>query len=112
MNPQQEKTKARSKNYSQDEIYTLVDLVEENKSKLFGSLSASVTFEEKSSLWDQIANDLSSQHGVHRSRDGVTKKWSNLLWKHKPLIADKIKCQKNWGWTSRCRVNSIGGKDP
>ena len=97
MNSQQEKTKARSKNYSQGEIYTLVDLVEENKSKLFGSLSASLTFEEKSSLWDQIANDLSSQHGVHRSRDDVTKKWSNLLCKHKPLIADKIKSVRKLG---------------
>ena len=44
MNPQHEKTKARSKNYSDDDIYALVDLVEENKSKLFGSLNASLIF--------------------------------------------------------------------
>ena len=91
MDPQQEKTKARSKNYSQEEINTLVDLVQENKFRLFGSFSESLTFEEKASHWDHIASDLTSQYGVHRSRDDVTKKWSNLLCKHKPLIADKIK---------------------
>ena len=97
MDPQQEKTKARSKNYSQEEINTLVDLLQENKARLFGSFSASLTFEEKASLWDQIASGLTSQHGVHRSRDDVTKKWSNLLCKHKPLIADKIKSIRKTG---------------
>ena len=86
MDHQQEKTKARSKNYSQEEINTLVDLMQENKSRLFGSLSASLKYEEKSSIWDQIANDLTTQHDVHRSRDDVTKKWSNLLCKHRPLL--------------------------
>ena len=97
MDSQQEKTKARSKNYSQEEINTLVDLVHENKSRLFGSSSASLTFEEKASLWNQIASGLTTQHGVHRSRDDVTKKWSNLLCKHKPLIADKIKSIRKTG---------------
>ena len=46
MDHQQEKTKARSKNYSQEEINTLVDMVQENKSRLFGSLSASLTNEK------------------------------------------------------------------
>ena len=64
---------------------------------MFGSFSASLTFEEKASSWDQIASDLTSQHGVHRSRDDVTKKWSNLLCKHKPLIADKIKSIRKTG---------------
>ena len=50
MDPQQEKTKTRSKNYSQEEINTLFDLVQENKSRLFGSISASLTIEEKASL--------------------------------------------------------------
>ena len=119
MDPQQEKTKARSKNYSQEEINTLVDLVQENKSKLFGSLSASLTFEEKASLWDQIAQDLTSQHGVYRSRDDVTKKWSDLLCKHKPLIADKIKSVRNTGGgpadaeltSLEEKIHSIRGKE-
>ena len=71
--------------------------MQENKSRLFGSLSASLTYEEKSSIRDQIANDLTTQHGVHRSRDDVTKKWSNLLWKDKPLIADQIKSVRKTG---------------
>ena len=82
--------------------------MQENKSKLFGSLNASLTFEEKASLWDQIANDLTSQHGVHRSRDDVTKKWSNLLSKHKPLIADKIKSiRKTGGGPAGAELNPL-----
>ena len=119
MDHQQEKTKARSKNYSQEEINTLVDMVQENKSRLFGSLSASLTYEEKSSIWDQIANDLTTKHGVDRSRDDVTKKWSNILCKHKPLIADKIKSvRKTGGGPAEAeltyleeKIHSIRGKE-
>ena len=70
-----------------------------NLSYLVALVHLRITFEEKASLWDQIANDLISQHGVHRSvsRDDVTKKWSNLLCKHKPLVADKIKSVRKTG---------------
>ena len=109
--PSTRKTKARSKNYSQESIWC--------KKINLGSLSASLTYGEKSSIWDQIANDLTTQHGVHRSRDDVTKKWSNVPCKHKPLIADKIKSvRKTGGGPAEAeltyleeKIHSIRGKE-
>ena len=92
-----EKSKPRSKNFSSEEMNSLVDLIQEEKSKLFGSLSASFTFEEKNKVWDDLASRLSALHGTVRNRDDVIKKWSNLLSKHKPLIADKIASMNKTG---------------
>ena len=39
--------KTRAKNFSNDEITTLVDLVLENKSKLFGAFSSKLTSSDK-----------------------------------------------------------------
>ena len=72
-------------------------LILEKISQLFGSLSASFTFEEKNTVWDEVASGLSALHGTSRNRDDVLKKWSNLLIKHKPLIADKIASMKKTG---------------
>ena len=92
-----EKSKPRAKNFSSEEINFLVDLILEKKSQLFGSLSASFNFEEKNTVWDEVASGLSTLHGTSRNRDDVVKKWSNLLSKHKPLIADKIASMKKTG---------------
>ena len=85
-----ELSKTRSKNFSTEEVHCLVDLLQEHKSQLFGSFSASFTFEEKNIVWDEVASKLSSLYGVTRTRDDILKKWSNLLSKYKPLIADKL----------------------
>ena len=114
----EEKSKPRAKNYSSEEINCLVDLVQEKKSQLFGSLSASFTFEEKNKVWDDLASRLSALHGTVRNRDDVIKKWSNLLSKHKPLIADKIASRnKTGGGPPGCaltpledKIKSIKGK--
>ena len=44
--------KTRGKNFCADECALLVDLVQENKSELFGALSSSLTSEEKISSWE------------------------------------------------------------
>ena len=92
-----EKSKPRAKNFSSEEINSLVDLILEKKSQLFGSLSASFNFEEKNTVWDEVASGLSTLHGTSRNRDDVLKKWSNLLSKHKPLIADKLASMEKTG---------------
>ena len=43
--------KIRAKNFCPDECELLVDLVQENKHKLFGALSSSLTNEEKNIIW-------------------------------------------------------------
>ena len=48
--------KTRAKNFSSDEISSLVDLVLENKSKLFGALSCSLTIDGNNNVWADIAN--------------------------------------------------------
>ena len=92
-----EKSKPRSKNISPKEMNTFVDLIQENRSKLFSNLSASFTFEEKKTVWDDVASRLSALHGTSRNREDILKKWSNLLSKHKPLIVDKIASMKKTG---------------
>ena len=47
--------KTRAKNFSKDEITTLVDLVLENKSKPFGASSSNLTLNDKKELWEDIA---------------------------------------------------------
>ena len=74
-----------------------MDLIQENRSKLFGSLSASFTFEEKNTVWVDVASRLSALHATSRNRQDVLKKLSNFLSKHKPLIADKIASMKKTG---------------
>ena len=116
---QTEKSKTRSKNFTLEETNSLVDLVQENRSKLFGSLSASLTFEEKTRVWEEIASKLSQLHGGLRTKDEITKKWANILTKHKPLIADKLSSVRKTGGGSpeaqltdlEEKIHSIKGRE-
>ena len=90
-------TKTRAKNFSNEEISTLVDLVMENKPKLFGSFSATSTFDEKNAIWEQIASTISQEHQTIRTKDDVFKKWTNILVKYKPIISDKLSSAKRTG---------------
>ena len=92
-----ENGKTRSKAFSQDEVMALVDLLDVNRSRLFGALSATLTMDEKNKVWQDIARKLSEQHGQMRTRYDVSKKWYNLLSKHKPRIADKIASARRTG---------------
>ncbi|KAI6661447.1 hypothetical protein LOD99_13319 [Oopsacas minuta] len=85
-----EKSKTRSKNFTQEEIMSLVDLIHEQKSKLFGALTSTLTFDDKNKIWEEISGRLSELHWNVRTRDYVMKKWYNILAKHKPRIADKL----------------------
>ena len=109
----------RSKNFTLEEITSLVDLIQENKSKLFGSFSASLTFEEKARVWEEIAFKLSQLHGGLRSKDDITKKWASILTKHMPIIAGKLALVRKTGGGSpeaqlTCleeKVHSIKGRE-
>ena len=58
-------SKTRSKNFSIQENNTLVDLILENKANLFGALSSSLTFDEKSAIWGhQKARMMCSKNGA------------------------------------------------
>ena len=111
--------KTRAKNFSSDEISSLVDLVLENKSKLFGALSCSLTFDEKNNVWAEIANEISQSHGSIRSKEDVSKKLSNVLAKHKPIISDKVLSARKTGGGSpeaeltelEAKLKSIKGKE-
>ena len=58
--------KARAKNFYSDEITQLVDLVLENKSKLFGALSSSLSYDEKNKIWEDIAKEKSQTVFKHK----------------------------------------------
>ena len=111
--------KTRAKNFSSDEISSL-DLFLENKSKkLFGALSCSLTFDENNNVWQDIANEISQSHGTFRSKEDVSKKWSNVLAKHKPIISDKVLSARKTGGGSpeaeltelEAKLKSIKGKE-
>ena len=44
----------------------LVDLVLENKSKLFGALSSSLSYDEKNKIWEDIAKEISQTVFKHK----------------------------------------------
>ena len=111
--------KSRAKNFSAEEIALLVDLVQENKPSLFGALSPSLTSEEKVNIWEDIAQKLSQANGTVRTKDDVSKKWSNILAKHKPIISDKLSSIRKTGGGSpegnlsemELKIKSIKGKE-
>ena len=65
--------KISAKNFCHDERELLVDLVQENKQKLFVVLSSSLTSEEKNIIWVDIAQQLSEAYGTKRTTDNVAK---------------------------------------
>ena len=112
--------KIRAKNFCPDEFALLVDIVQENKQKLFGALSSSLTSEEKNIIWGDIAQQLSEAYGTEITRDDVAKKWSNILAKYKPIIiSDKmISVRKTGGGSPEAnlsemelKIKSIKGKE-
>ena len=74
-----ENVKTRSKAFSQDEIMTLVDLLDADKSSLFGALSSTLTMDDKNKVREDISRKMYEQHGHVRTRDDVSKKWYNIL---------------------------------
>ena len=89
--------KTRTKNFSKEELATLVDLVSENKAELFGAFSTKLTQLDKDAIWEKTANTISPDHGTLRSKDEVSKKWCNILVKYKPIICDKLSSAKKTG---------------
>ena len=114
-----EKSRIRAKNFSQDEIKTMVDLIEENKASLFGALSSKLTFDDKNQIWEKIAGQISEMHGNIRTKDDISKKWHNTLSKYKPRIADKLASARKTGGgeAEACldhleeKISSIKGKE-
>ena len=100
--------KIRAKNFCPDECALLVDLVQENKQKLFGALSSSLTSEEKNIIWGDIAQQLSEAYRTERTKDDVAKKWSNILAKYKPIISDKmISVRKTGGGSPEANLSEM-----
>ena len=69
---------------------TLVDLLDADKPSVFGALSSTLKMDDKNNVWEEISEKISEQHRHVRTRDEVSKKWYNILSKHKPRIAVKI----------------------
>ena len=89
--------KTRAKNFSKEEINSLVDLILENRSQTFGGFSSKLTSSDKHAVWEEIARIISRNHTTIRSKDDVYKKWCNILAKHKPIISDKLSAAKKTG---------------
>ena len=90
---------------------SLVDLIHDQKSKLFGALTSILTFDDKNKIWEEISGRLSELHGNVRTRDDIMKKWYNTLTKHKPRIADKLaSARKTGGGPADADLNEIEAK--
>ena len=57
------------KKFSDDEIMTMVGIIEENKSKILGALSSTLTADDKNKIWEENAGQISERHGNTRTRD-------------------------------------------
>ena len=89
-----DQAKTRAKKFSDDEIMSLVDIVEGNKSTIFGALSSTLCADDKNKIWEKIAGQI---YRSTRTRDEISKKWYNILAKHKPRIAEKISSARRTG---------------
>ncbi|KAI6660707.1 Myb/SANT-like DNA-binding domain-containing protein 4 [Oopsacas minuta] len=95
-----EKSKTRSKNFTQEEIMSLVNLIHDQKSKLFGTLTSTLTFDDKNKIWEEISGRLSELHG-------------------NPRIADKLASARKTGGgpadadldEKEAKISSIKGKE-
>ena len=66
--------KIRANNFCPGKCALLVDLVQENKQKLFGALSSSLISDEKNIIWGDIAQELSEAYGTEGTKDDAAKK--------------------------------------
>ncbi|KAI6650079.1 Myb-related transcription factor, partner of profilin-like [Oopsacas minuta] len=97
---------------------SLVDLIHDQKSKLFGALTSTLTFDDKNKIWEEISGRLSELHGNVKPRD-VMKKWYNILTKLKPCMADKLASARKTGGGPEdadldeieAKISSIKGKE-
>lgn len=54
--------RTRKHNWSDEEVFRLLDYVEQNYDKLFGKLSSHLTYKEKRSMWEDIANKFNDRN--------------------------------------------------
>lgn len=72
--------KPRARNYKTSKIELLLDLAGKKKSTLVGRLSAAVTIEIKTKIWNDIAREFNAIIRVgDRSSKYLNKRWQNVL---------------------------------
>ena len=102
-----EESKTRSKrNFTQDEIMSLVDLIHDNKSKLFGSITSTLTIEDKNKISEEIAGRLFELHGNVRARDDIMKNGTTLYQNITLITLIRKHLRKNWRRTFRREFRS------
>ncbi|KAI6646870.1 hypothetical protein LOD99_9139 [Oopsacas minuta] len=89
---------------------SLVNPIHDQKSKLFGALTSTLTIDDKNKIWEEISGRLSELHGNVRTRDDVMKTWYNILTKHKPRIADKLASARKTGGPADADLDEIEAK--
>ena len=73
----------RKSNFSKAEIALLTEFVKENKDKLFGKLSPTLTKRIKDDLWKDCADRISALGLEKRSVEEIRVKFKNLKGKSK-----------------------------
>uniref|UniRef100_A0A8W8K7K0 Myb/SANT-like DNA-binding domain-containing protein n=1 Tax=Magallana gigas TaxID=29159 RepID=A0A8W8K7K0_MAGGI len=69
---------ARKPNYTNIEIETLIEEVQNNKDILNSAFSNIATNSSKQRIWTSIASKVSAVSGVERLAEDVKKKWRNI----------------------------------
>ncbi|XP_030267612.1 uncharacterized protein LOC115590188 [Sparus aurata] len=88
----------RKRNWREEEILFLVELVEERKLIIKGKFSPTLTSHDKKQAWEDIGNQLyTSQAFSHLSPADCEKKWYNVLSKSRPEIAAFKACSMRTG---------------
>lgn len=88
--------RVRNKNWTENETYLFLELIEPNYNKLFGKFSSSTTLQDKHQIWQEISTKLPS-----RSVDELKRKLSKLKSTH-------VKCYSDY----KKQLNKTGGGPP
>lgn len=84
----------RKSNFSIAETAILTEFVKENKEKLFGKLSPTLTKKDKDDLWKDCADRISALGVEKRSAEDIRVKFKNLKGKSKESY-QKLKNDRN-----------------
>lgn len=88
----------RKPNWSEDETFFLVQLVQEHKAVIKGKFSSTLTQRHKRCAWVSITSKVNEAHGNNRTREEVEKRWHNV----------RAKAMKE-GFEHRRAVQQTGG---
>ncbi|KAG0720795.1 hypothetical protein GWK47_047719 [Chionoecetes opilio] len=91
-------TPRRTANWTQDEVFKLLELINERKAILKGKFGPTLTIDHKRRAWVEVTNDMNACFShVRRTKEQVEKKWHNILVKGKRNLSTRKRLHSQTG---------------